>query len=62
MITLNISVKIQAADEEAAATAFEQVKDALSGFDDIRVKGSVRKPMAGMVRVAGVEKVIPSRE
>ena len=53
MTILNISVRIETADDAEAETAYEQVKTALSGFDDICVKGSILKPKTEMRRVAG---------
>ena len=53
MTVLNISVRIETADDAAAETAYQQVKTALSGFDDIQVRGSVVKRKTEMRRVAG---------
>ena len=35
MTILNVSVRIETADDAAAETAYDQVKTALAGFDDI---------------------------
>jgi len=56
MAILNISVRIETADDAAAETAYDQVKTALSGFDDICVRASVVKPKTEMRRVAGALK------
>ena len=56
MAILNISVRIETADDAAAETAYDQVKTALAGFDDICVRASVLKPKTEMRRVAGVLK------
>ena len=53
MAILNISVRIETADDAAAETAYQQVKAALAGFDDICVRGTVVKPKTEMMRVAG---------
>ena len=53
MAILNVSVRIETVDDAAAETAYDQVKTALSGFDDICVRASVVKPKTEMRRVAG---------
>ena len=53
MAILNISVRIETADDAAAETAYEQVKTALAGFDDICVRGTVVNRKTEMRRVAG---------
>ncbi len=57
MAILNISVRIETADDAAAETAYDQVKTALAGFDDIHVRGNVINRKTEMRRVAGTEQV-----
>ena len=61
MAILNISVRIETADDAAAEAAYDQVKTALAGFDDICVRGTVLKPKTEMRRVAGEVQVRPGR-
>ena len=57
MAILNVSVRIETADDAAAETAYDQVKTALAGFDDICVRASVLKPKTEMRRIAGETQV-----